>query len=89
MAVNESSREAYKLQKKEKQEEHKHVEKKNKVRLRLIPIWLRVIIVIALIFISAIAGAAVGYGVLGNGKVTDIFDSSTWTHMIDLVQKEK
>jgi hypothetical protein len=89
MALNERSREAFKLQKNEQKEEPKHAEKEKKVRIRLIPIWLRVIIVIALIFISMMVGAAIGYGVLGDGKVIDIFKPSTWTHMIDLVEKEK
>jgi hypothetical protein len=34
------------------------------------------------------AGAAVGYGVLGNGEVKDIFTKSTWTHIVELVEKE-
>jgi len=89
MAVNESSREAFKLQQKEQKEEQKHAGKEKKIRLRLIPIWLRLIIVLALIVMSTTIGAAVGYGVLGDGKVFDIFDMSTWTHTIDLVQKEK
>jgi hypothetical protein len=89
MALNESSREAFKHQKKEQEAELKHAEKKNKIRIRLIPIWLRVIVIIVLVFISMIFGAAFGYGVLGNGKVIDVFKPSTWTHIIDLVGVEK
>lgn len=89
MALNESSREAFKLQKKEQKAEIKHTENKDKIRIRLIPIWLRVIIIIALIFVSMTLGAAIGYGVLGDGKVSDVFKPSTWTHLIDLVQVEK
>ena len=89
MALNESSREAFKLQKKEQEAETKHAEKKNKIRIRLIPIWLRVIIIIALIFVSMTIGAAVGFGVLGDGKASDVFKPSTWTHIIDLIQVEK
>ena len=90
MALNESSREAFKLQKKEQEVEKKHAEKIiNKIRIRLIPIWLRVIMIIGLIFVSMTLGAAIGYGVLGDGKVSDVFKPSTWTHLIDLVQVEK
>ena len=64
-------------------------ENENKIRIRLIPIWLRVIIIIGLIFVSMTLGAAIGYGVLGDGKVSDVFKPSTWTHLIDLVQVEK
>jgi hypothetical protein len=89
MALNESSREAFKLQKKEQEVEIKHAENENKIRIRLIPIWLRVIMIIGLIFVSMTLGAAIGYGVLGDGKVSDVFKPSTWTHLRDLVQVEK
>ena len=89
MALNESSREAFKLQKKEQKVEKKHAENENKIRIRLIPIWLRVIMIIGLIFVSMTLGAAIGYGVLGDGKVSDVFKPSTWTHLIDLVHVEK
>ena len=89
MALNESSREAFKLQKKEQEAEIKHEENENKIRIRLIPIWLRVIMIIGLIFVSMTLGAAIGYGVLGDGKVSDVFKPSTWTHLRDLVQVEK
>ena len=89
MALNESSREAFKLQKKEQEAEIKHEENENKIRIRLIPIWLRVIMIIGLIFVSMTLGAAIGYGVLGDGKASDVFKPSTWTHLIDLVQVEK
>nr|WP_081416056.1 DNA-directed RNA polymerase subunit beta [Peribacillus kribbensis] len=77
------SREKYQ---KEKRESVKGNTKK-KVRVRLIPIWLRIIIVAALILISVSAGAIVGYSILGNGKPFDVFKSSTWTHISDLVNQ--
>lgn len=90
MAVNENSREAIKAQKKlEAKEEKKQTVKKSKrVRLRLIPIWLRVLIVVVLMGLSSLTGAAVGYGVLGNGNAIDVLKASTWTHIVDLVDKE-
>jgi DNA-directed RNA polymerase subunit beta len=64
-------------------------ENRKRIRVRLIPIWLRVIIVALLIVVSAALGAMVGYGVLGNGKATEVFQKSTWTHIYDLIYKEK
>lgn len=39
--------------------------KKLKWRIRLIPIWLRIIIILAVMAVAIIAGAMFGYGVLG------------------------
>ncbi|MBL4955119.1 DNA-directed RNA polymerase subunit beta [Neobacillus sp. OS1-32] len=60
-----------------------------RIRIRLIPIWLRLILLIVFMFVSIVAGAVVGYSVLGGGKAADVFKESTWTHIIDLVNKEK
>jgi hypothetical protein len=59
-----------------------------RVRVRLIPIWLRLVFLLVSIVIFLIAGSAVGYGMLGGGNVGDIFKESTWTHIIDLVDKK-
>ncbi|MFJ7726086.1 DNA-directed RNA polymerase subunit beta [Neobacillus sp. NPDC097160] len=59
-----------------------------RVRIRLIPIWLRLLLLVVLIFVCVVAGAAVGYGMLGGGKMADVFKESTWTHIIDLVDKK-
>jgi hypothetical protein len=87
-AISENSHEAIQVQKKGKDEKEKQPKFTGLVRVRLIPIWLRFVIVILLLVLSITIGAAVGYGVLGNGSVTDIFHKSTWTHIIDLVEKE-
>lgn len=58
------------------------------VRVRLIPIWLRLVILVVLIIVCVVSGAAVGYSMLGNGKLVDVFKQSTWTHIRDLVEKE-
>ncbi|PGV51412.1 DNA-directed RNA polymerase subunit beta [Bacillus sp. AFS037270] len=59
-----------------------------RVRIRLIPIWLRLVLLVVSVFICVTAGAAVGYGMLGGGDVGDVFKGSTWTHIIDLVDKK-
>ena len=60
-----------------------------RIRVRLIPIWLRLVLLLVMIALSITAGALVGYGAIGGGKATDVFKSSTWTHIRDLVEKEK
>jgi hypothetical protein len=78
--------------KKEKSDSQKTVEEvrpaTKRVRVRLIPIWLRLILLVISIFICVMAGSAVGYGMLGGGKIADVFKESTWTHIIDLVDKK-
>ncbi|SMQ85166.1 DNA-directed RNA polymerase subunit beta [Bacillus sp. OV166] len=59
------------------------------IRIRLIPIWLRLVLLVVMAIFCVTAGAVVGYGLLGGGKVAEVFQESTWTHIIDLVQKGK
>ncbi|MBM4761506.1 DNA-directed RNA polymerase subunit beta [Bacillus sp. B15-48] len=80
------TREQVKKQKKEKKDKQEQDNRK-RVRVRLFPIWLRVIVVIVFLALSIVAGAAFGYSVMGNGKPTEIFDKSTWTHIGDLINK--
>ena len=89
MAMNEThtSRELLRKQKAEKRDKKK-TDKKIKKQVRLIPIWLKFVIVLVLIVAFVIIGAMVGYGVLGDGEVLDVFKPATWTHIIDLIQKE-
>lgn len=91
MTLNNNHQAAAKTREQVKEERHKQTEgkaRRKRIRVRIIPIWLRIIIVAVLIFLSTIAGAAVGYGVMGEGNAKDIFKKSTWTHIIDLVEKE-
>lgn len=60
--------------------------KPKKLRIRLIPIWLRVIIVLVLIVAFFMIGTMIGYGVIGNGKPTDVFNGETWTHIIEIIK---
>ena len=72
-AISENSREAIHTQNNGNDEKEKQSSSTKRIRLRLIPIWLRVIMVTVLFLLSTTVGAAIGYGVLGNGKVSDIF----------------
>lgn len=76
----ENSRQKRKSQKKEL---------KRNLRVRLIPIWLRLLIIIVVCFLSLTAGAMIGYGVVGKGKMTDVFQKQTWQHIVDIIYKSK
>lgn len=67
---------------------NKQPKRRDKIRIRLIPIWLRLVLIAILLALSAISGVVVGYGVIGDGKVSDAFKKSTWVHIIDLVEKD-
>jgi Mn2+/Fe2+ NRAMP family transporter len=90
MSVNNNNQEAAKSREQFKKVSNSKPDKvgRRRIRVRIIPIWLRVIIVAVLIFLSVIAGAAVGYGIVGDGSAKDVLKKSTWTHIIDLIEKE-
>jgi len=78
----------------ENTQEKRHKEKKKKrsrqqIKVRLIPIWLRVLVIMIAIVISLLAGIVVGYSVIGDGNPQDALKKSTWTHIIDFVNKER
>ena len=87
MALNKNNQEAL-TREEVKKEKKKTREKKKRIRVRLIPIWLRIIIVLVLFAASIVLGAMFGYAVMGGGKPKDVFEKSTWTHILDLVEKE-
>lgn len=63
--------------------------KKIKYRRRRFPILLRVIVVLLLLGASLAAGLAIGYGIIGDGSLMDVFQKETWQHIIDIVKSEK
>lgn len=70
-------------------EKAKAVPRQNeRIRIRLLPIWLRLLLLAVFTVVSLVAGAAVGYGVIGDGKPSEVLKESTWTHIRDLVQKK-
>ncbi len=93
MSVNTSSQEFMKTRdqiREEKQDNNGQEKFSSKMfgRVRMFPIWLRLILVIVLAAVSLTIGAVIGYSVIGDGKAGDTFKKSTWTHIIDLVEKE-
>lgn len=63
-------------------------ERREKIRVRLIPVWVKVTIVILLTVMSLLAGTVVGYGVIGNGKPSEALQKGTWTHILDMINKD-
>ncbi|MBE3102751.1 MAG: DNA-directed RNA polymerase subunit beta [Bacilli bacterium] len=55
------------------------------VQIRLFPIWLRIILVIALIIGASAAGLMIGYGYIGDGKPLDVLKWETWQHILDIL----
>lgn len=73
---------------KQQKEQQKAEKRKNKKpRRRIFPIWLRIIVVLLLCAIALASGAMVGYGIIGNGNPSDVFDMDTWRHIINIVTK--
>jgi len=56
------------------------------VLVRIIPIWLRIILVILLLFGAAMLGAMIGYGQIGEGDPSDVFKAETWIHILDILK---
>ena len=77
-----------KLTRKEQKAKQKAEKKKTKPRRRAFPIWLRIIVVLLLCAIALIVGAMVGYGIMGSGKPSDVFDMETWRHVSEIVLKK-
>lgn len=68
-------------------DEARDEQRPKKLRIRLIPIWLRVVIVLVLILVFFFIGAMIGYGVIGDGKPTDVFKKDTWSHIFDIINE--
>lgn len=59
------------------------------VQIRLFPIWLRILLVLALIALAVVLGVMIGYGIIGDGKPTDALKWETWQHIIDIMGGKK
>lgn len=71
----------------ERNQEKSKEKESRRPKFRLIPIWLRLLIVTLLLVVSMTIGLMVGYGVIGDGKASDILKISTWNHLVDLIEK--
>ncbi|QJD88256.1 DNA-directed RNA polymerase subunit beta [Cohnella herbarum] len=49
---------------------------------------IKMLIIPVFCVMALIVGLAVGYTVLGDKPLSDVFDSGTWKHMYDLVFAE-
>ncbi|MBY6037304.1 DNA-directed RNA polymerase subunit beta [Fictibacillus nanhaiensis] len=79
---------------KQRHKEHEASSREEKKKLinrgtkRSFPIWLRLLLLICGIVVCFAVGTMVGYGVIGDGKPMNVFEKETWTHIIDLVEKD-
>lgn len=47
---------------------------------------LKIVLVVLLIFVLFVVGTMIGFGVLGDGKMTAVFDKEVWQHIIDFLK---
>lgn len=57
-------------------------------RIRLLRLFIRLFGIPILFAIALIAGAVVGYSVVGDGQASDVFKKSTWQHIVNFVKEE-
>ncbi|UQW97770.1 DNA-directed RNA polymerase subunit beta [Rummeliibacillus sp. G93] len=57
----------------------------NWVTRGILSIGIRILIVVVLLAIAVIAGAMIGYGVIGDGNPFGVFKPETWEHVFDLM----
>lgn len=55
------------------------------VQIRLFPIWLRILLIAALMAGAVVAGLMIGYGYVGDGVPRDVLEWGTWQHILDLL----
>ncbi|QBP42076.1 DNA-directed RNA polymerase subunit beta [Paenisporosarcina antarctica] len=55
------------------------------VQIRLFPIWLRIILIVALVIGAMAAGLMIGYGYVGDGEPKDALKWETWQHILDIL----
>jgi hypothetical protein len=55
---------------------------------RAVPIYLRFVILFVLVIVFTVAGALVGYSVMGHGNPVDVLKGSAFFHIYDLVEKK-
>lgn len=76
-----------KIKRSEKSEHTKVDTQENQrfIQLRLIPIWLRIVLVLILLFFATIIGTMIGYGGIGDGEPLDALKWGTWRHIFDII----
>ena len=56
------------------------------VQIRLFPIWLRILLVLALLLGAISAGLIIGYGYIGDGEPQNALKMETWQHILDIIK---
>lgn len=60
----------------------------DRIRTRIAGLFIRLVSILILFAIALIAGAIVGYSVLGDGQPLDVFKKSIWQHVVNFVIEE-
>ncbi|MGO2100630.1 DNA-directed RNA polymerase subunit beta [Vagococcus salmoninarum] len=47
---------------------------------------LKIIVIVLLAVILFVVGTMIGFGVIGEGRPTDVFDSETWNHIFKFIK---
>ncbi len=47
---------------------------------------IKIFLVILLMLILFCAGLMIGYGILGSGRMMDVFQMETWRHIVDFIK---
>lgn len=64
-------------------------QQEKKIKITLIPTPLKILAFIVSFLLLVIVGLMIGYGVVGDGKATEVFNSSTWSHIMEYFQSGK
>ena len=48
--------------------------------------WVKLVIFLFFLIVGLFIGALIGYSVLGEGKMIDVFKPSTWWHIIEIIK---
>lgn len=70
---------------KEQQEIVEELSSKSYAKKSIKFMLLRLLVIIVLLFIATFVGLMIGYGVIGDGDMLDVFKPSTWTHVFDIM----
>ncbi len=84
--IEEKEQKVTREQKKQERKEKKADRKERRAVHRMFPIWLRIVVVIILIFLALIIGLLVGYSVLGDAEQPlDVLTFEFWQHIMDII----
>lgn len=64
-------------------------QQEKKIKIALIPVPLKILAFIVSFILLVAIGLMIGYGGIGDGKASEVFSSSTWSHIMEYFQSGK